>query len=79
MIIHGSKDTTVKFSEGVKSRDYWLKQNGCGTTTKPHAADASCVSYDGCTKPVVWCAFDGGHTVPAFAGPGVKTFLLGAP
>ena len=79
MITHGTTDGTVPFSDGQKTRDYWLKQDTCGTTAKPHPADASCVQYDGCTKPVVWCAFNGGHTVPTFAGPGVKAFLLGAP
>lgn len=79
MITHGKTDGVVPFSDGQKTRDYWLGQNGCGSTTKPHAADASCVQYDGCSKPVVWCAFDGGHTVPTFAGAGVKAFLLGAP
>ncbi|MCK6534484.1 MAG: hypothetical protein L6Q84_16035 [Polyangiaceae bacterium] len=79
MITHGKSDGTVPLADGVKTRDYWLKQNGCKSTTKPHPADPSCVAYDGCTKPVVWCEFAGGHTVPAFAGPGVKAFLLGAP
>jgi len=79
MITHGKTDPTVSYADGVKTRDYWLKQNGCGSTTTPYAADASCVQYQGCSQPVVWCAFDGGHTVPAFAGPGVKAFLLAAP
>ncbi|MBK7585612.1 MAG: hypothetical protein IPI67_36185 [Myxococcales bacterium] len=79
MITHGNQDPTVPPADGAKTRDYFLKQNGCSATSKPYAAEPACVTYDGCKLPVVWCAFDGGHTVPAFAGPAVKAFLLAAP
>ena len=79
MIIHGSKDPTVAPADGAKTRDYWLKQNGCAAASTPYAPEPACVTYSGCKRPVVWCSFDGGHTVPAFAGTAVKAFLLAAP
>ena len=67
-------DMTVVFPDGEKSRDHWLGENGCGTTTKPFDP-APCVAYDGCTDPVVFCAFNGDHTVPDFAGQAVRNFF----
>lgn len=74
MLIHGKTDGTVVFPDGEASRDHWLGENGCGSTTQ--AYDPSpCESYDGCSEPVVFCAFDGGHTVPGFAGQAVRSFF----
>ncbi len=74
LLVHGMKDGTVLISDGEKSRDHWLGENGCGTETKAYDPDP-CVAYEGCTDPVVFCAFDGGHTVPDFAGQAVRNFF----
>jgi len=75
-ITHGNTDTVVQYSSGEASRDYWAGANNCETTTMP-AGDNGCVAYDGCDDghPVVWCEFDGGHTVPTFASEEVWAFF----
>jgi poly(3-hydroxybutyrate) depolymerase len=73
---HAEDDPTVPFTEGTKARDFWVKTDGCGMTTK--ATDPSpCVAYDGCgTNPVTWCdAKTGGHNWPTIAGPGIWSFF----
>ncbi|APR76285.1 Hypothetical protein A7982_01632 [Minicystis rosea] len=76
MVIHGSADQTVVLDNGVKSRDYWLKADGCGTTSAP-SDPAPCVSYADCSAghPVAWCQHDGAHIVPDFAHEGVWAFF----
>ncbi len=74
MITHGMTDGTVPFTDGQGTRDHFLGENGCGSTTQPYDPDP-CVAYEGCQSPVVFCAFDGGHTVPSFAGQAVRDFF----
>ncbi len=66
-IAHGENDPTVPFSSGEASRDFWIKQNGCSTETKPWAPEPACVEYQGCQTdlPVVWCVHDEGHSWPS--------------
>ena len=66
-IAHGENDPTVPFSSGQASRDFWIKQNGCSTETKPWAPESACVEYQGCQPdlPVVWCVHDEGHSWPS--------------
>jgi polyhydroxybutyrate depolymerase len=78
MIIHGKTDGTVVFPDGEATRDHWSAENGCETTSAAYPPDP-CVAYDGCQNPVVFCAFDGGHTVPGFAGQAVRDFFATFP
>lgn len=80
-IAHGMSDTTVPFSQGEGSRDFWKNENGCADTTTPLPDPDVCVEYDGCMRgfPVVFCPHDepalGGHGWPAWAGPAIWTFF----
>jgi poly(3-hydroxybutyrate) depolymerase len=60
---HGRSDTTVPVSQGEAARDHWRTVNGCANTTTPTEI-SDCVTYDGCTAPLTWCSFDGGHRPP---------------
>lgn len=60
---HGTRDTVVPQSAGQQARDHWLTVNGCSSTSTPTAIP-DCVTYDGCSAPVVWCSFAGGHYPP---------------
>jgi poly(3-hydroxybutyrate) depolymerase len=78
-IDHGDTDTTIALSRGEAARDLWLKNNHCGTTTKPwDSPETTCVAYDGCDadKPVIWCKFSGGHVMPSWASAAVWKFLM---
>ena len=80
-IAHGMSDTTVPFSQGEGSRDFWKNENGCADTTTPLPDPDVCVEYDGCMRgfPVVFCPHDepalGGHGWPAWAGPAIWAFF----
>lgn len=78
MVIHGTTDTVVKLTDGEKTRDHWKTQNAC-TNTSQSAPPSPCVAYRSCTQPTLWCAFQGGHQVPSFAGTGIRDFFLGLP
>jgi poly(3-hydroxybutyrate) depolymerase len=73
---HGNMDTTVPFTQGQASRDYWLKANHCGAETVP-VMPGTCLAYQGCdaSYPVHFCEFDGGHTVPPFASEAIWNFF----
>jgi polyhydroxybutyrate depolymerase len=73
---HGDNDTTVPTASGEASRDFWVKANHC--QMPPVAVDPSpCVEYPGCDpdKPVTFCEFSGGHTIPPFAAAAIWTFF----
>ncbi len=66
-IAHGENDTTVDYTTGgIASRDFWLAQNGCTTTTVQDPTTPACVDYQGCRAglPVIWCVHDQGHNWP---------------
>jgi poly(3-hydroxybutyrate) depolymerase len=65
MLVHGTADTTVLIENGLFSRDYWLRANGCAGASSTPAAGLPCVVYSGCAKPVLWCEHSGAHTWPA--------------
>jgi polyhydroxybutyrate depolymerase len=69
-------DGVVPIANGRSGRDVFLQRNGCGNQTVPVAPD-ECVSYQGCRDgyPVTWCEWNGGHTVPNFAGQAVWDFF----
>ncbi|MET0388735.1 MAG: prolyl oligopeptidase family serine peptidase [Polyangiales bacterium] len=73
---HGTMDTVVQFSAGEGSRDHWVMTNHCTAETAPVTPDG-CVAYQGCDGgfPVHWCQFEGGHTVPPFAGDAIWQFF----
>jgi polyhydroxybutyrate depolymerase len=73
---HGDNDTTVPTASGEASRDYWAMANHCQTQTTP-VDPSPCVAYSGCDpgRPVTWCEFAGGHTVPPFASKAIWTFF----
>jgi poly(3-hydroxybutyrate) depolymerase len=84
VIIHGTADSVVPYAQGEGSRDTWLGEAGCATTTS--AVDPSpCVEYDGCTSPLIvrWCSHDdtafGGHGWPAFAAPAAWALFRASP
>jgi len=74
MLIHGMTDGTVPFTDGQASVGHWIAENGCQSSSQAYPPDP-CVAYDGCQNPVVFCAFDGGHTVPPFAGQAIRDFF----
>lgn len=73
---HGDNDTVVATASGRGSRDFWVSANHCQMQSA--AVDPSpCVAYAGCDmgRPVTWCEFVGGHTVPPFASKAIWTFF----
>lgn len=78
MITHGASDTAEPIVAGTRSRDAFLRLNGCGTGSQS-ASLSPCVALSGCSKPVWWCQHAGGHEVPTFMGQGMWSFLTGAP
>ena len=66
-VMHGRADQTVPFSAGENIRDIWIGINGCSQDTTP-IPDTPCVEYDCSEAPLVWCAHDGGHDIPATQG-----------
>lgn len=75
-ITHGDLDPITS----AVARDYWLAQDGCGTTTRP-VAPPPCVSYDGCQPgfPVTWCEFSGVHEIPPWTAAAVWGFFTSLP
>jgi poly(3-hydroxybutyrate) depolymerase len=82
IVIHGTLDMVVPYSQGEGSRDAWLADAGCGSTTMP-ITPSPCVEYDGCASGLVvrFCAHDdtafGGHGWPSWA-PGAAWALFQA-
>ncbi len=80
LIIHGMSDSVVPFAQGTGSRDRWLTDAACGTTTQT-IMPSPCVAYDGCTAglAVRFCPHmetaGGGHGWPSWsAGAAWKLF-----
>jgi poly(3-hydroxybutyrate) depolymerase len=82
VVIHGMQDQVVPFAQGEASRDAWLANAGCSTTSAP-ITPAPCVEYSGCTAGfnVRFCAHDetagSGHGWPSWA-PGAAWDLFQA-
>ena len=80
LITQGSADTTVKPAYGEASRDFWIKRNGCTSTTRKMtvaSGGASCVAYQGCKDglAVDYCTHSGAHMVPNNAGSYIWSFF----
>lgn len=76
MVIHGVMDMAMGTSGGKASRDYWVKANHCTADTVP-VDPAPCVAYQGCDAgfPVIWCEWNGGHTLWPPASKGAWDFF----
>jgi poly(3-hydroxybutyrate) depolymerase len=68
MGVHGVSDPVLNISQGRALRDTFVRNNGCTPQNPPEPAPGShthiITTYSGCRAgyPVVWAAFDGGHT-----------------
>jgi poly(3-hydroxybutyrate) depolymerase len=73
MEAHDTSDPENSYSCGTANRDRMVALNGCSSTTTPYdpgpgvappaGKTISCVQYDGCRQPVVFCTTTGlGHT-----------------
>ncbi|PWK85603.1 poly(3-hydroxybutyrate) depolymerase [Lentzea atacamensis] len=74
--IHGISDNVLNISQGRALRDRFVRNNGC-TAQNPREPSAGSrthivTAYSGCRAgyPVVWAAFDGGHTPGPIDGGG---------
>lgn len=75
LVIHGDPDPVVSFDEGVASRDHWIEQDGCASTSQPTDPDG-CQLYDGCASgPVEFCVHDEGHNWPGIAPATIWSFF----
>ncbi|OLF14764.1 cellulose binding domain-containing protein [Actinophytocola xanthii] len=76
MGIHGLTDNVLNISMGRSLRDTFVRNNGCTPQNPPEPAQGSrshiVTTYSGCRAgyPVVWAAFDGGHTPAPIDGGG---------
>jgi poly(3-hydroxybutyrate) depolymerase len=76
MGIHGIGDTVLNISQGRALRDTFVRNNGCTAQNPPEPSAGSrshiVTAYSGCRSgyPVVWAAFDGGHTPGPVDGGG---------
>ncbi|HEY7372739.1 MAG TPA: hypothetical protein VIF57_11305 [Polyangia bacterium] len=79
-ITHGMDDDSVAFTSGEKSRDFWLMEDGC-TTTTTQGTPMECQNYQGCMPgyPVIWCPHVGetGHQEPPWGRVAVREFFAG--
>jgi poly(3-hydroxybutyrate) depolymerase len=84
--IHGISDNVLNISAGRSLRDRFVANNGCTPQNPPEPAPGSrthiTTAYSGCRAgyPVVWAAFDGGHTpgpIDGSTGQGWQTWTSG--
>jgi poly(3-hydroxybutyrate) depolymerase len=78
MGVHGLGDTVLNISQGRALRDTFVRNNGCTAQNPPEPGQGSrahiVTAYSGCRAgyPVVWAAFDGGHTPGPIDGCGCE-------
>jgi poly(3-hydroxybutyrate) depolymerase len=86
MGLHGIGDPVLNISAGRSLRDTFVRNNGCTPQNPPEPRQGSLThittTYSGCRAgyPVVWAAFDGGHTpgpVDGGGDSGVRTWTKG--
>ncbi|MEV0382748.1 cellulose binding domain-containing protein [Nonomuraea sp. NPDC050643] len=88
MGLHGLGDTVLSIAQGRALRDRFVRNNGCTAQSPPEPSSGSrghiVTTYSGCRAghPVVWAAFDNGHT-PApvdgtYTDSGVTTWTKAA-
>ena len=75
LIIHGSKDESVKLESALKARDFIRCLNGCGDETTPW--DTGYLSYEPCAtgQPVIWHQHPEGHIWPQDASAHIVRFF----
>jgi polyhydroxybutyrate depolymerase len=71
-IAHGSRDRVVAFREGRSSFASWQKRNACEGEA---ASLDGCSVAKNCSREVVLCSFEGGHTWPGQLTAGWRRFL----
>ncbi|MEU7476872.1 cellulose binding domain-containing protein [Lentzea sp. NPDC042327] len=82
---HGVSDNVLNISQGRALRDKFVRNNGCTAQNPREPAAGSrthiITAYSGCRAgyPVVWAAFDGGHTPGPIdsGGDGWRTWTSG--
>ncbi|WP_061293417.1 ricin-type beta-trefoil lectin domain protein [Herbidospora cretacea] len=68
MGLHGITDNVLNISQGRTMRDRFVRNNGCTAQNPPEPSSGSrghvVTAYSGCQSgyPVVWAAYDNGHT-----------------
>ncbi|NAS25738.1 poly(3-hydroxybutyrate) depolymerase [Herbidospora sp. NEAU-GS84] len=68
MGLHGITDNVLNISQGRSLRDRFVRNNGCTAQNPPEPGSGSrshiVTAYSGCQAgyPVVWAAYDNGHT-----------------
>jgi poly(3-hydroxybutyrate) depolymerase len=85
MGVHGVSDPVLNISGGRGLRDRFVRNNGCTAQNAPEPAAGShthiVTNFSGCRAgyPVVWAAFDGGHTPGPIdsGGDGWRTWTSG--
>ncbi|WP_189157623.1 cellulose binding domain-containing protein [Lentzea pudingi] len=85
MGIHGISDNVLGIGLGRGLRDTFVRNNGCAAQNAPEPSAGSrrhvVTTYSGCRAgyPVVWAAFDGGHTPGPIdsGGDGWQTWTSG--
>lgn len=86
MGLHGGSDNVLPISLGRSLRDTFVRNNGCAQQNPPEPPNGSrthtVTAYSGCRDgyPVVWAAFDGGHTpapLDGSTGQGWQTWTSG--
>jgi poly(3-hydroxybutyrate) depolymerase len=85
MGIHGISDNVLGIGLGRGLRDRFVRNNGCTAQNAPEPGPGSrthiITNYSGCRAgyPVVWAAFDGGHTPGPIdsGGDGWRTWTSG--
>lgn len=81
LFVWGQSDTTsgVSFADGQSVRDNYLATASCDATTTDGPI-TPCVTYDGCSHGVAWCAIAGmGHAVWPSAGEAMWDFFQTLP
>ena len=74
LIIHGSNDDVVAYSQGTESLTQWLELNSC-EENEIQSDDSNCVTYEGCSENVLWCSHQGAHEWPEFAAESIWAFF----
>ena len=77
MVQHGTADLIVDDSSGEESRNTWIEQNGCSSSSM--SSFKGCESYEGCSegKPVVWCTGNYDHYIPEDVTANIWSFFSG--
>lgn len=75
MLQHGTADEIVEPSNGEGSRDFWVEQNGCSTSSSRSLNN--CEFFNDCAddKPVAWCTGNYEHYIPNEVASNIWSFF----